>query len=233
MKKTNLTTIVGVTLLGLTGTTTSVFAAAVSNANSTNHITFKAGTDVTDPTDPTDPDNPNPTNPIDPTDPTNPGTGNQGPLSIDYVSNIEFGTQEIGSGTTVYHAKNENPFVQVTDKRGTGSGWNLTAKATAFKSTDGTKVLTGAELTFQNGVLKKKTSNISGAPANSDVTFSNADAQMMINAEADTGRGTWLDVFSGNLDDNENVQLKVLSGTADADVEYTSTISWELADAPA
>lgn len=232
MKKRTLTAIAGVSLLGLTGLSTNALAAVSSTANSTNHIVFEAGEEVTNPIDPTNPDNPNPSDPIDPTDPTNPGTGNEGSLTIDYVSNIEFGTQKTASGTMIYHAQNEHPFVQVTDKRGTGAGWNLTAKATEFKSAAGSKVLKGAELTFKNGVLKTQTENISPAPQNKDVTFSNSDAHVMMNAKEDTGRGTWVDVFSGKLNDNENVQLKVLPGTADTNVDYTATINWELADAP-
>ncbi|KRN57032.1 WxL domain-containing protein [Carnobacterium divergens] len=232
MKKRTLTAIAGVSLLGLTGLSTNALAAVSSTANSTNHIVFEAGEEVTNPIDPTNPDNPNPSDPIDPTDPTNPGTGNEGSLTIDYVSNIEFGTQKTASGTMIYHAQNEHPFVQVTDKRGTGAGWNLTAKATEFKSAAGSKVLKGAELTFKNGVLKTQTENISPAPQNKDVTFSNSDAHVMMNAKEDTGRGTWVDVFSGKLNDNENVQLKVLPGTADTNVDYTATINWELTDAP-
>ncbi|MDT1959430.1 WxL domain-containing protein [Carnobacterium divergens] len=232
MKKRTLTAIAGVSLLGLTGLSTNALAAVSSTANSTNHIVFEAGEEVTNPIDPTNPDNPNPSDPIDPTDPTNPGTGNEGSLTIDYVSNIEFGTQKTASGTMIYHAQNEHPFVQVTDKRGTGAGWNLTAKATEFKSATGSKVLKGAELTFKNGVLKTQTENISPAPQNKDVTFSNSDAHVMMNAKEDTGRGTWVDVFSGKLNDNENVQLKVLPGTADTNVDYTATINWELTDAP-
>lgn len=232
MKKRTLTAIAGILLLGLTGLSTNALAAVSSTANSTNHIVFEAGEEVTNPIDPTNPDNPNPSDPIDPTDPTNPGTGNEGSLTIDYVSNIEFGTQKTASGTMIYHTQNEHPFVQVTDKRGTGAGWNLAAKATEFKSADGSKVLKGAELTFKNGVLKTQTENISPAPQNKDVTFSNSDAHVMMNAKEETGRGTWVDVFSGKLNDNENVQLKVLPGTADTNVDYTATINWELADAP-
>lgn len=232
MKKRTLTAIAGVSLLGLTGLSTNALAAVSSTANSTNHIVFEAGEEVTNPIDPTNPDNPNPSDPIDPTDPTNPGTGNEGSLTIDYVSNIEFGTQKTASGTMIYHAQNEHPFVQVTDKRGTGAGWNLTAKATEFKNTDGSKVLKGAELTFKNGVLKTQTENISPSPENKDVTFSNSDAHVMMNAKESTGRGTWVNVFSGELGNNENVQLKVLPGTADTNVDYKATINWELADAP-
>lgn len=50
-------------------------------------------------------------NPIDSVDQENEGTGSSGLLTIDYVSNIVFGKQNIGSRTVIYNAINENPFV--------------------------------------------------------------------------------------------------------------------------
>ncbi|PFJ11266.1 hypothetical protein COD67_23055 [Bacillus cereus] len=51
-------------------------------------------------------------------------------------------------------------------------------------------------------------------------------------AAVDAGRGTWVDVFSGTDGDNSNVQLKVLEGSADTSTNYSSTITWELSNAP-
>ncbi|PEF42451.1 cell surface protein [Bacillus cereus] len=212
---------------------TTAHADIASKATSENHIIFKANTNSTDPLDPTDPSKPvDPTKPIDPTDPENPGTGNEGPLSIDYVSNIEFGEHELTSGTQVYNAKNENPYIQVSDHRGTGAGWKLSATATEFTSVDGSKVLKGAELSFNNGEVKTKENNISEKPVHHDVTFNNTDAKVLMDADVDAGRGSWVDVFSGEAGNNNKIQLKVLEGSANANVDYTATINWELADAP-
>lgn len=229
MKLAAIATLLGSSALAL-GTT--AHADTASTAESKNHIIFKANTNPTNPVDPTDPGNPNPPSPVDPTDPENPGTGNEGPLSIDYVSNIEFGEHEITSGTQVYNAQNENPFVQVSDNRGTGAGWTLSATASEFASTDGSKVLKGAELSFKNGEVKTKPNNVSKEAVHHDVTFNNSDAKVLMDAGVDAGRGTWIDVFSGEAGNNDKVQLKVLEGSADAGVDYTATINWELADAP-
>ncbi|MEG0545465.1 MAG: WxL domain-containing protein, partial [Carnobacterium sp.] len=71
-------------------------AAVSSTHTSENKINFTAGEGVvTPPVDPTNPDNPNVPSPIDETDPENAGTGQTGPLSIDYVSNIKFGEHKI------------------------------------------------------------------------------------------------------------------------------------------
>ncbi|MGF9853135.1 WxL domain-containing protein [Bacillus paramobilis] len=209
---------------------TTAHADTASKATSENHIIFKASTKPTDPLDPIDPDNPNP--PVDPADPGNGGTGNEGPLTINYTSNIEFGEQEITSGTQVYNAKNENPYVQVSDNRGTGAGWKLSATASKFTSADSSKVLKGAELSFKDGEVKTKGNNVSKKAVHHDVIFNNTDAKVLMDADVDGGRGTWIDVFSGEAGNNDKIQLKVLEGSADAGVDYTATINWELADAP-
>lgn len=64
------------------------------------------------------------------------------------------------------------------------------------------------------------------------MTFNNSDAKVLMDAGVDAGRGTWIDVFSGEAGNNDKIQLKVLEGSADAGVDYTATINWELADAP-
>lgn len=210
------------------------FAEVSNTAGSNNTVNFKSGEgDITNPVDPTDPTNPVVPSPIDPTDPTNPGTGNKGPLSIDYASNIKFGEQKIAGKDMVYSAINKDPFVQVTDTRGTGAGWHLSAAASEFQNADKSKTLKGAELSFKNGQVKATSENsVSVNPTASDVVFSNTSPQLVFNAKAGEGRGTWLNVWSTAEEKNENVQLKVLAGSADADTEYTATIVWELADAP-
>ncbi|CAD5903089.1 WxL domain-containing protein [Carnobacterium maltaromaticum] len=181
------------------------------------------------PVDPTDPDNPNP--PVDPVDPTNPGTGNNGPLSIDLVSNIDFGKVLLSGTTKVYNARNEHPYVQVTDKRGTSEGWILTAQTNGFETESGA-TLAGAELSFLNGLAKSQSGNPSLAPTVADVTLSNSQSHLVMNADEGSGAGLWLSVYSGVKESNQNVRLKVVGGTAKIAEKYTATINWELTAAP-
>jgi hypothetical protein len=217
-------------LAGLIFSTNSAEAAVVNSAISKNYIDFIPDEGITKPVDPVNPDEPAPPSPIDPIDPDNGGTGNSGSLTLDYVSNIQFGTQKIMSGNTTYNANNKDPYVQVSDKRGTGEGWVLTAKASELKNSTG-ESLQGAELTFKNGQVKSQSSNVSEPPTAYDVTFDNSDSKKFMEAPLETGRGTWLDVFSGSDGDNSNVQLKVLAGSAEAE-SYSGTVTWELTDAP-
>ncbi|MDZ5760711.1 WxL domain-containing protein [Carnobacterium maltaromaticum] len=230
MKKMTLIAILSLTTITLTGMQAQ--AAVSSTGHSENKINFTAGdNEVTEPIDPTDPDNPNPPNPIDPADPDNPGTGEEGPLSIDYVSNIKFGEHKISGKNISYKAINQNPFVQVTDTRGFGEGWSLSAKISKFKN--GNKVLQGATLSMVNGIVKSgSTSNISKPPVNYDIIFDNEESKLVLSAKDKAGRGTWLNVWSGANKANEAIQLNVLAGTAEANTEYSSSITWELEDAP-
>ena len=207
-------------------------AVVSSTHTSDSKINFTSGEGVvTPPVDPKDPDNPDVPNPVDPSDPENPGTGQTGPLSIDYVSNIKFGEHQITGKNIAYKAKNADPFVQVTDTRGAGDGWSLSAKMTEFKS--GNKVLRGATLAIKDGMVKAgSSSNISVAPTKSDILFDNEESKLVMNATNKGGRGTWLTVWSGADQANEAIQLNVLAGTPEANTEYTSSITWELEDAP-
>ncbi|MBT2645280.1 WxL domain-containing protein [Bacillus sp. ISL-34] len=230
MKAITLSIVGSVILVGMIFSTNSAEAAVVNSAISKNYINFIADEGITKPVDPANPDNQALPSPIDPIDPDNGGTGNSGSLTLDYVSNIHFGTQKIMSGNTTYNANNKDPYVQVSDKRGTGEGWALTAKASELKISTG-EPLQGAELTFKNGQVKSQSSNVSEPPTAYDVTFDNRDSKKFMDAPLETGRGTWLDVFSGSDGDNSNVQLKVLAGSAEAE-SYSGTVTWELTNAP-
>lgn len=188
-------------------------------------ISFVAGTGVTDPLDPTDPDNPSPT-----TDPDNGPTGNSGPLSLDSVPNIRFGSQERSSSIQFINAQNKVPFTQVTDNRGTGEGWELKAKISPFTSPSGDQ-LEGARLAFSNGLLKTQSTNTSAPPEFSNVVLS-PEYKTFTAAEAGKGKGTWLTTFEGEEGNNSNIKLQVYPGTADENAEYKAMITWELSTAP-
>src|SRR5699024_11566534 len=91
----------------------------------------------------------------DRTDPRDRPTGNIGPLTLDYVSSVDFGTDEIEGQTSMYEAEVLRPFIQVSDRRGTGGGWAVTAKASHFVSVgEGLEqTLLGSVITFKDGSL--------------------------------------------------------------------------------
>lgn len=220
MKKNILATTL-LSVLAINTMSMTIYAEEMSDsATSTAKITFEEN----------DTHSNKPVNPDNPDDPNNHGTGDQGPLSIDYVSNISFGTQEISQNKKVYVAANAKPFVQITDKRGVAGGWSLTATASKFSSADSTE-LKGAILSFANGDTRTTSDNISGKPDAFDFTFNNHEAQPVMTAKSLNGQGTWLDVFEGEEGNNTNVQLTVPAGSAQAKV-YTATITWTLTAGP-
>ena len=168
-------------------------------AHSTGSIKYVTDNSTTDPIDPTNPD---PDKPVTPTDPghENPGAG---PLSIDYVSNINFGEQKTTGTDATYYANldkisesdgtaSEVPnFVQVTDKRGSNAGWHLSVtEDTQFKN--GNDTLDGALITMKNGTLS--TPNDGEAPtASTEIKLVPGQLQNVVDAATDKGTGTWLD----------------------------------------
>lgn len=203
-----------------------VLAATASSATSSATVTFTAGTEPSSPVDPDDPSKP--------LDPPGQGTGEAGPLSIDYVPNITFGSQAISASQKVYNATELKPFVQVTDIRGTGAGWNVIAKATAFN--DGTSdSLKGSTISFIGGYAISANSSAAKPTPSTPVvlTTDNTESTVLVASE-NSGLGTWVDRWyptETTATSNDNVTLTVPAGTATAKT-HTSTITWTLADAP-
>ena len=148
-----------------------------------------------------------PVDPVDPTDPNGPEPGTPGPLSIDYASSFDFGTQKISTQTHTYNAalqkyKNGTPadgpnYVQVTDKTGLYTGWDLTVK--------------------QESQFKKGTTDLTGAAS----------------AAAGQGKGTWAFHFGENATDAADAVSLTVPGTANAEVgKYTTSLTWKLVAKP-
>ncbi|EPI03111.1 hypothetical protein D920_00319 [Enterococcus faecalis 13-SD-W-01] len=220
MKKIALTTLLLSSII-LTGTIT--VHADDLNGQSTAKIglTKQDGDHPVGPIDPLDPDNT--------PDDSNTPTGNTGDLRIDYISNIDFGSQTISGKTETYTAKAPANMVeaQISDLRGTGAGWNLQVSYDSTNSgfTSGDKTLSGAELFLPAGTSKTVQDSQSPAPTTNEITV-NDSAQNIMTAATDSGLGTWADQM-----DTSKVTLKVPSGNLAGD--YTATLVWTLTDAPA
>lgn len=204
-----------------------VSADVVNTNDSKATIEFTPGTGAPEVVDPIDP-----TEPLDPIDPENPPTGNEGPLTLDYISNLAFGEHEVDSKTVVYLSETLKPFVQVTDRRGTGAGWNLTASISDF--TDGAKgTLPGTKLSLSNG--EAVSASVLTEPTSHGVELlTGGDAVNVVTAEEDAGLGTWVNRWLPTEEDaelNDNVTLEVPAGAATVG-EHTATLTWTLTDAP-
>ncbi|MDR2832549.1 MAG: WxL domain-containing protein [Streptococcaceae bacterium] len=234
-------------------------SAATLNANGT--VTTNGTISFTTPTTttPVTPVNPtNPTTPIDPTNPTapivitpDPGTGMSGPLSLDAVTNFDFGTDVVQAQAKTYYAKgvsatqgtvttNIPNYVQVTDVRGTLVGWNVTAAVTKeFTGSSTGSTLNGAVMTLSKAQITTSATTGNGADkalgGNTSVALG-AAAQNIFGASAGKGAATNDLLFgtatSNNTDTASGVSLYVPGGAAQAD-SYSADITWTLSNTPA
>lgn len=223
------------------------------NKKSDSNVDFIPSTGKTKPIDPTDPTNPNPEEPVPPKE------GTDGPLSIDFASDFDFGTQEITTENMTYKAKpqtykdseKETPnFVQITDKRGSNAGWSLNLKQNHQFKNENTQnqTIQGAELEFQAGELVTNGTGIKPMTYEAKLDATDGAYSKIMTAKKTEGSGTWISSFGGQElvdeeilnEENEivtekrdpGVTLKI-PGTSQTDaVEYETTLTWQLTNEP-
>lgn len=235
------TILVATMLFSMAVSATFVSAAEVypKEYNTDGTITFEAGDEgITPPVDPEDPD---PNVPVDPVDPPSPGTG--GALSIDYGSKFKFGTKKISTADKTYYASADEmtdgskkpTYVQVTDKRGTLSGWKLSvAQPEQFKTASGDE-LVGAQLKFTKGqAVSLVDPTYTPETVNSELTLTpGGNNTLAINAKSGTGVGTWVYRFGANENENKDaVQLSVPGTSVKLAQQYSTKLVWTLEDTP-
>lgn len=204
--------------------------AIASTGTSDATVEFIEGSGTTEPVDPE-----NPSIPLDPTDsenPTDPPTGNVGPLSLDYVSSINFGINDISVNREIYESTSLKPFIQVTDRRGTGAGWVVTAQASEFTA-NGEPTLQGSVINFTNGEVLSISTSSAPNPISNISLHTGGDAAQVVFAPVNTGLGTWINRWFPSADSatNDNVTLEVPAGAATIG-NHSAVITWTLTDAP-
>ncbi|WP_347299989.1 WxL domain-containing protein [Dolosigranulum savutiense] len=208
-------------LLGATTLAGDVYAVGSHNSNAT--ITFTEPDDQVDVLDPS-----NPSEKLPGGDTSGNKTGDKGPLSLDYVTNLDFGTHDVSIAEKTYTATNENPqpFTQVTDRRSTSTGWTLTVKAANFQS-GGANTLSGAKLAFKDGEAVSNLSGLDKPTVNSPINITTGgDAATVTTANAGEGRGTWVTRWS-----KDKVELTVPQAVATQGT-HTSVLTWTLTAGP-
>lgn len=189
-----------------------------------------------------------PVGPVDPMDPSEPLdeevaeqlgniTGDSDALSLDFVSNIDFGSHEVDLDGGSYESTTDIPYIQVTDRRGPGEGWNVTARVTPFES-EGTQTLPGATINLNNGDADSTSStaepvvpqSIVLPTDNTDVNVASAGGGTLEEAQ---GLGTWVIRWLSQNEEttNENVTLDIPASSATRG-DHTATINWTLTDGP-
>src|SRR5699024_6648664 len=111
-----------------TGLLLAVFAnpkhiEAVGTDSSEANVEFTAPSDAVGPVDPS---NPSAAHPDENVRCTANVTCMHGSLSLDYISHIDFGSHDSNTSDETYSSTTYEPFSQVTGRRGTGAGWQVT-----------------------------------------------------------------------------------------------------------
>ncbi|MGX7031221.1 WxL domain-containing protein [Vagococcus zengguangii] len=249
MKK-NLTLTLAATLLGATALPMIQLAETTPDGGeyvSNGVIEFTPNTDPTDPVDPTDPTDP--VDPVDPTDPEGPTEGTNGPLSIDYASSFYFGENKITSKDQTYYAlpqtyhktdkdgkvtEHVGPnYVQVTDNRGTETGWSLQVTQDDQFKTAKDQYLTGAILTLENGVVVSKSESKFPTGYETITLKGTGEAEDVMTATDGAGAGTYLLTWGTDADSGaKSVSLFVPGSTTKYAATYHTKLTWSLTDVP-
>lgn len=222
-------TLVSLATLGIVASSHTVIA---QNLTSEGKITFE--NPENDYVTPKDPENPE--NDLSGGDgKTNDGTP-ESLLTLDYVTNLDFDTHEVNQAGGTYNTVTQKPFVQVSDRRQTGEGWNLTAQLGNFSS-GGNTTLAGSTINFKNARTQTPGPG-TNAPTTGEVTLTaGGESGQIATAAAKTGSlstaqglGTWL-IDWIKEGENDNVTLTVPANEASAG-EHTATITWTLTSGP-
>ncbi|WFA03820.1 WxL domain-containing protein [Bacillus sp. HSf4] len=218
----------------------SAFAADGGEYESKGIIEFTPFTGITPPVDPE-----NPGEEVEPEGPggETPEPGTNGPLSIDFASSLDFGTQEISSQDQTYYAaaqkvtKNGKSiavpnYVQVSDNRGTETGWGLSVtQNTEFTSTtDSDHTLAGTEIVISN--IEAVTASESESPTvNTEIILDGAGVTSNVMTAANgQGAGTHLANFGDDTTKAESVALNIPGKITKYAEAYETTLTWTLTD---
>lgn len=228
------------------GSAVSVFAADGDVDVTDNHIKFKAdGGSKTDPVDPEDPDET-----IVPDDKEKP-TNNTGTLRLDVVPRFEFGENNIVNGDKSFDAKVPEVtdkdgattapyYTQVTDVRGTGDGWTLSAKMTVPFTDEDNHTLDGAKIELKNAAAASQDgTDVPTAVDGGFLEFDGANTQTIDIATAaeDEGMGVTAVRFgdtskTGTVTADKSVVLTIPGSTQVYAKDYEATVKWTLVTGP-
>lgn len=174
----------------------------------------------------------------------------QGLLSIDFASSLNFGEQTISVQDETYYAQpqrllntdgtvneaEERPnYVQISDRRSENerSGWQLAVtQKEQFQTQEGSE-LDGARLQFTNQQLATAQGGEEPELLHEDLlTLIPGMKQSLLRATSDNGTGTWIYRFGDRDSAAESVALEVPSGTSPEATGYSTTLIWELSSVP-
>ncbi|OTO09086.1 hypothetical protein A5882_003765 [Enterococcus sp. 4E1_DIV0656] len=199
-----------------------------------------------------------PVSPVDPLDPeveVDPENQpelpeDQGQLSIDFVSQFNFGTQSISPTNKTYYAQPQRllndegtvndtekrpNYVQVSDRRSENdrNGWQLAVTQNTQFTTENDHTLLGAQLQLMNQQLVTAQGGTEPSlQATNPLALVPGQKRTLIRAEGTEGTGTWIYRFGNAENAQESVALHVPKGANPHAESYRTTLTWELSAVP-
>ncbi|MFC6290402.1 WxL domain-containing protein [Levilactobacillus angrenensis] len=227
-------TSLALTALVLSGSTAAAASARTPNGDQTTtaKVTLKGG-DTSGAVAPQDPDGSGNAFPGDDLDPSNHGTGSTGDLTIDYASNLVFDENSYANGVITATATNHQAFVQVSDRRYTGDGWQLMLTPSVLVGQSNSAKIDGSDASVELGVTKFLASGatVSKYPhvtTTSTTRLPLGEMAKVGQADYGTGLGTW--IYRLNYDTTAPTKLLVNGSAVTATQTYTGVLNWTLTD---
>ncbi|MEQ6207378.1 WxL domain-containing protein [Enterococcus mundtii] len=209
-------------------------------------VTYVYDKDILDPVLPVDP--------LDPeveVDPENKPdlSEDQGLLSIDFVSQFNFGIQRISVSDKTYYAKpqrllnedgtvneaEERPnYVQISDRRPESerNGWELAVtQKEQFQGAEN-QVLHGTSLSLSNQQVISAQGGTAPGLQSVPCTLIPGNRRTLLKAQANEGIGTWIYRFGDAETAEESIALNVPRGANPEATRYSTTLIWELSAVP-
>lgn len=191
------------------------------------------GGDTSKPVNPQNPDGSGGGFPGDSLDPDNHGTGSTGDLTIDYASNLVFDENSYADGIITATATNHQAFVQISDRRYTGDGWQLMLTPSVLTGQSDGATIHGNGASVEMGVTKFLASGttVSQYPhvtTTSTTRLPLGEMAKVGQADAGTGLGTW--IYRLNYDTTDPTKLLVNGSQVSETQTYTGELNWTLTD---
>lgn len=198
---------------------------------------------------------------IFPVDPLNPETEvdpenkpeipeDQGLLSIDFVSQFDFGSKGISVQDQTYYAQpqrllnedgtviseEERPnYVQISDRRPENErmGWQLSITQNGQFSGQNNQELIGARIRLANQKVVNSQGNIAPSIQMTEpLELVPGLKSTLLTAKNNEGYGTWIYRFGDKNTSGESVSLDIPKGTNPEATSYSTTFIWELSVVP-
>jgi len=152
-----------------------------------------------------------------------------GALTLVTVPTFNFGMQNIAATTQSYSATSSTNSIQISDLRGSKSGWDLNVSLSSFTLSDNTTTsIEGAYIEIKDATISAVNGTIGEKPTTNPTLRIDSDGSEtdILRAVDGTGDGLWM--MSWNASD---ASLTILPGTVKAGVN-TATLNWSLLSTP-